>query len=102
MINKLFLAVLLCLSPVLGSTLSYADVRAEERALAGQAETININSADAQALAHGLVGVGLSRAQEIVRYRESYGPFVVPEDLLEVKGIGRSTLDKNRDRITLD
>jgi competence protein ComEA len=63
---------------------------------------VNINSADAQTLASVLKGVGDSRAQEIVRYRETYGPFASAEELTEVKGIGKSTLDQNRDVITLD
>ena len=63
---------------------------------------VNINSADAQTLATGLKGVGESRAIEIVRYREAYGPFASIDELAEVKGIGKSTLDSNRDVITLE
>jgi competence protein ComEA len=66
------------------------------------ATSININSADAEAMAAGLKGVGQSRALEIVRYREAYGPFASIEELAEVKGIGKSTLDKNRTLITLE
>ena len=64
--------------------------------------TVNINSADAQTLAAHLKGVGDSRAAEIVRHRETYGPFASAEELTEVKGIGQSTLDMNRDVITLE
>jgi len=56
----------------------------------------------APTLAARLDGVGRSRAEAIVRYRDSFGPFVSVEDLLEVKGVGQSILDKNRDRITLE
>src|SRR6188508_3389306 len=42
---------------------------------AAVASKVNINTADAQTLASGLKGVGESRAMEIVRYREAYGPF---------------------------
>jgi competence protein ComEA len=63
---------------------------------------VNINSADAQTLAKGLKGVGASRAEEIVRHRETYGPFASVDELTEVKGIGQSTLDSNRDLITLE
>lgn len=66
------------------------------------ASRVNINAADAQTLAANLKGVGESRAMEIVRYRETYGPFASAEELTEVKGIGKSTLDKNRDVITLE
>ncbi|MFK7977651.1 MAG: ComEA family DNA-binding protein [Halioglobus sp.] len=63
---------------------------------------VNINTADAATLALNLRGVGQSRAQEIVRHREAYGPFASPEELMEVKGIGQSTLEQNRTRITLE
>ena len=53
-------------------------------------------------LASGLKGIGESRAMEIVRYRETYGPFASIDELSEVKGIGKSTLDSNRDVITLE
>ena len=98
MIKRLFLALLLSLSPLLLTQSAYA----EEMAVASQAEPVNINKADAQTLAGSLVGVGLARAEEIVRYCEAYGPFYSVDDLLEVRGIGRTTLDKNRDRITLE
>ena len=75
---------------------------AQEVAAAPAVATVNINSADAQALAAGLNGVGQTRALEIVRYREAYGPFASVEELTEVKGIGKSTLDKNRTLITLE
>lgn len=64
--------------------------------------TVNINAADASTLAAALKGVGVSRAQEIVRYREAYGPFASAEELMEVKGIGQSTLDTNLKAITLE
>jgi len=63
---------------------------------------VNINTADAQTLAANLKGVGETRAMEIVRYREAYGPFASAEELTEVKGIGKSTLDMNREVITLE
>lgn len=64
--------------------------------------TVNINSADAETLAAALQGVGHSRALEIVRYREAYGPFTAVEELADVKGIGQSTLAKNMQVIKLD
>ena len=66
------------------------------------AAAVNINKADAATLASALTGVGTARAQEIVRYRESYGPFKSVDELSDVKGIGKSTLDENRARITLE
>lgn len=72
-------------------------------ALAGgafAAETrVNINTADAAALDAALVNVGASKAQAIVDYRKTNGPFKSPEELAMVKGIGLKTVEKNRDRI---
>jgi competence protein ComEA len=76
--------------------------KASPAAPATSAAQVNINTADAQTLAAGLKGVGEARAAEIVRYRETYGPFASAEELVEVKGIGKSTLDMNRDVITLE
>ena len=64
--------------------------------------SVNINTAGAQALAANLKGVGESRALEIIRYRESYGPFESVDELADVKGIGHSTLEMNRSVITLE
>ena len=77
-------------------------VYAQEAAALPSVTTVNINSDNAEQLAAGLTGVGQSRAMDIVRYREAYGPFSSVDELAEVKGIGKSTLDKNRTVITLE
>ena len=64
------------------------------------AETLNINTADAQALSEGIDGVGEKRAQAIVDYRNEHGPFTTVDGLSQVKGIGSATIDKNRDNLT--
>jgi competence protein ComEA len=65
------------------------------------AEQVDINSADAQTLAEGLNGVGMSKAEAIVAYRDEHGPFASAEDLALVKGIGEKTVEKNRDNIVV-
>ncbi len=69
-------------------------------ALAGQ--PVNINAASAETIADALDGVGLSKARAIVAYRDAHGPFQHADQLVDVKGIGLSTVDKNRDNIRLD
>lgn len=64
-------------------------------------EVVNINSADANTLAQTLTGVGVKRAQQIVAWRETHGPFTAVEQLLNIKGIGEATLAKNKSRIQL-
>jgi len=65
------------------------------------AGSININTADAEALAEALDGVGPVRAQAIVEYREANGEFSSVDELLEVSGIGAGTLESLRDRVTV-
>tara|TARA_B110000879_G_scaffold210682_1_gene301357 strand:- start:6601 stop:6873 length:273 start_codon:yes stop_codon:yes gene_type:complete len=62
-----------------------------------QIQMLDINSADA--IAAALDGVGLTKAQEIVAYREMFGNFHSVEELADVKGIGPATVEKNRQRI---
>ena len=59
------------------------------------ADPVNINTADAEELAENLVGVGPIKAQAIIEYRETHGPFFKPEEITNVKGIGPKTLEKN-------
>lgn len=63
---------------------------------------VNINTAVAEELSEGLIGVGLAKARRIIEYREAHGPFEQIEELGEVKGIGASTLERNRSRIHLE
>ncbi len=96
------LAVALALAACTGYLASTPVAQAEEAAALAQGTTVNINTADASALAAGLKGVGVSRARDIIVYRETYGPFASVEELADVKGIGLSTVEKNRAVITLD
>ena len=64
--------------------------------------TVNINTADAATLSASLKGVGSSKAQAIVTYRDNYGPFKSIEELTAVRGIGDSLLAKNKDNILLE
>ena len=63
---------------------------------------VNINTADAQTLSTVLKGVGPSKAKAIIAYRENYGNFKSVDELAEVKGIGRSLIDINRELMTLE
>ncbi|MBD9575179.1 helix-hairpin-helix domain-containing protein [Pseudomonas sp. PDM23] len=71
------------------------------KAPVSQVEAVNINTASVEELQKSLKGIGKVKAQAIVDYRTSNGPFTTVDQLLEVKGIGKGTLDKNRDRISL-
>ena len=64
------------------------------------AEPVNINTADAQALAEAITGVGLKRAEAIISYRDQNGPFESVDDLVQVPGVGEKTLERSRERLT--
>lgn len=64
-----------------------------------QSTSININTADSTSLAT-LSGIGQSKAEAIIEYRKTNGPFASTEDLTNVKGIGAQTVEKNASRLT--
>lgn len=61
-------------------------------------DLLNINSADLSEL-QTLSGVGPSKAQSIISYREEFGPFNSIDQLLEVRGIGEKTIEDWKDKI---
>lgn len=90
-------AILLALSTLTFTIPGFA-VEAQP-ATTEQVQMLDINSADAATIAAALDGVGLTKAQEIVAYREMFGNFHSVDELAEVKGIGAATVEKNRQRI---
>jgi len=62
---------------------------------------VNVNTADAPAIASAMQGVGLKKAEAIVAYRKEHGAFKSLDQLASVKGIGLKTVEKNRESITL-
>ncbi|WON76187.1 ComEA family DNA-binding protein [Serratia sp. UGAL515B_01] len=64
-------------------------------------DKVSINQADAEKLASVMKGVGLKKAEAIVRYREQNGPFTEIDQLQEVPGIGPSIMERNRERLKM-
>ena len=63
------------------------------------AAQIDINTASAEDIAKNLTGIGPSKASAIVKFREANGPYKKISDLIRVKGVGKKTLDANKDKI---
>jgi competence protein ComEA len=62
--------------------------------------SVDINNAGEAELS-SLNGVGAKKASNIIAFRESNGCFNSIDDLVNVKGIGAKTLEKNREDIAL-
>ncbi|ELW9442200.1 helix-hairpin-helix domain-containing protein [Pluralibacter gergoviae] len=81
------------------ATASPSAVKASpEPAAAGQvaaADKVNINTASAEELARVMNGVGLKKAQAIVKHREEFGPFKTLDDLRQVPGMGGALVERN-------
>ena len=103
----------LALGAVLASSSAFAEEKAAVQAVETSTTTqnvapvvaqvgdkLNINVATASEIQKALTGIGAKKAEAIVQYREKHGNFTSAEQLLEVQGIGKATLDKNRDRLT--
>ena len=65
------------------------------------ATPVNINSADAKTISEALSGIGMKKAEAIVKYRTEKGAFNKAEDLVNVAGIGEKTVEKNKQDILL-
>ncbi len=68
---------------------------------AAQSLRININTADAGEL-QKLPGIGASRAQAIIEYRQKNGGFATAEDIMKVTGIKAAMFSKMQDAICVD
>jgi competence protein ComEA len=62
---------------------------------------VNINTAG-QAELESLPGIGPVKAKAIMDYRKACKGFVAPEEIMEVRGIGKATYQKIKDLITLE
>lgn len=69
-------------------------------AQAQQDNRININTADETQLTT-LTGIGATRAQAIIAYRQENGPFAAIEEIMNVQGIKEGTFAKIKDKIVV-
>ena len=69
---------------------------------AAMSTKLDLNKADAATLQRELAGVGATKSQAIVAYRESNGAFTSVDELLEVNGIGKAILEKNREKLEVN
>jgi competence protein ComEA len=80
--------------------LSYIEIYVPQAGETASIQKIDINRAESWLL-EALPGIGETRAEAIVDYRNENGPFRLIEELLQVEGIGQGTFDKIEDYITV-
>lgn len=78
----------------------FIEMENENSHLSKQSDLININDADLEKLIK-LNGIGQSKAEAIIKYREKNGLFKSKESLTNVTGIGEKTLENIRDEISI-
>ena len=67
---------------------------------AGSDLAINLNTADTSQLCT-LSGIGQSKAEAIIAYREEHGGFTSVEEIMNVEGIKEGTFSKIKDKISV-
>jgi len=97
--TKILLLSLVTLLPLWQASANAADSSLSSEV--AQPAMVNINTASVEQLSEGLNGVGMKRAQDIIKYREANGAFTSLDQLLAVKGIGEKVLEKNKKHIVL-
>lgn len=99
---KSYLSMMVLLVVVALAGLSPVTVLAAENPAATQVtKTIHLNKATAEQL-QVLPGVGPALSERIVLYRTENGPFRSVDQLTEVRGVGKATLAKFRNQLTVD
>ncbi len=97
---KQSIIVMLVMSVMLGSV-SIADAKApSKKSAAAISQPVNINTADAKALA-ALPGISTNRANAIIAYREQHGAFKTVDDLANVHGISHRYVEKHKQHLNV-
>lgn len=83
-------------------TSSYITIDSDMTAQTGKdGAKVNINTADSSLLTT-LPGIGQTRAESIISYREAAGGFGSVEEIKNVSGIGDASFEKLKDKITVN
>jgi competence protein ComEA len=61
---------------------------------------VNLNTATQSEL-EAVKGIGPAKARDILAYREKNGPFKSLDDLANVKGFGKTSVQKLKDQLTV-
>ncbi|MDD2701660.1 MAG: helix-hairpin-helix domain-containing protein [Sideroxydans sp.] len=61
---------------------------------------VDLNTASVEEL-QAVKGIGVSKAEAIVQHRKQHGPFKRVEELDEVKGFGKKSVERLRSELTV-
>jgi competence protein ComEA len=75
--------------------------KSKSAALATPGAPVNLNTATLEDL-QTLPGIGVTRAQDILDYRQAHGVFKTIDELQNVKGIGEATFERLKPFITVN
>lgn len=99
--DKIYVPFLKDLEEPYGMTAQFSAGSAAGQSLSGSERgLVNINTADKSELMT-LSGIGETRADAIIAYRESEGSFQKIEDIMKVSGIKEGAFEKVKDQITV-
>jgi len=102
-LSYLFLPLFACLSSNVSAALQTPVVAESIQVVPSEKSSkVSLNDADALTLQKALAGIGKAKAEAIVAYREANGPFESVDELLEIKGIGKALLERNRDKLVVE
>ena len=87
-------------TPIVSDNQSTNETEETDTSKEDEVVMVNINTATITELTK-LNGIGESKAQAIIDYRNANGPFKAIEDILNVKGIGEKIYDKIKEFITV-
>ncbi len=77
---------------------SHLSSQTAESSVSEESSMVNLNTASAEEL-KSLSGIGDSKANNIIEYREKNGGFASTNDLMNVKGIGEGIFEQIKDKI---
>jgi len=77
------------------------ELKQEKKRAPPEEEKININTASKEKLIT-LPGIGKTLAERIIDYRNTHGPFKSIQDVMKIKGIGKGTFNKIKDKVVVE
>lgn len=84
-----------------GETATNPDDAAGPGAQSPAEGVVNVNSATAEEIAKAANGIGINTARDLIKWRKANGDFKSLDELAKVGGIGKATVNRNREALTV-